>query len=84
MRGFKFLVILTIIMASINVAQAQYPGTYTGTYSGDESGTWQAIVDDSLNVTGSILSSSGQSRTGTGSVSSTGGFVMGIAEHRLQ
>ena len=77
----QHVVIMATLVVFVGVvrAQSQYAGSYSGTYSGDESGTWQCVVASSGNVTGYYIDPFGDRYDGAGTVSATGGWIMGFA-----
>ena len=49
-----------------------YAGNYSGYYYGDDSGSWEAVVSSSGNITASITQTYGYSYTGSGTIDSSG------------
>jgi hypothetical protein len=54
----------------------KYIGTCTGTFSGDDDGTWSVSIDNNCRLSGSGDSADGDHFTGTGNVTSGGGFTL--------
>ncbi|MCX6885132.1 MAG: hypothetical protein NTX27_08835, partial [Verrucomicrobia bacterium] len=80
-KSIRFLAILVTVLFPHCAAwaQAQYAGTYVGSYSGGESGTWVGTVTSSGSATGYYVDPFGGMYYGAGTVSQTGGWLMGFA-----
>jgi hypothetical protein len=77
-RGIARIWMSLMLAGLMGVAQAQYAGFYSGAYIGGETGTWRFTIDDFQNVSGYITDPYGSQYSGSGSVSASGGVVIGF------